>query len=337
MQTLTLAGPGRPTWTTTDEPTLTDPRAALVRPLAVATCDFDHLIVSGRAPVPYPVHIGHEMVAEVLDVGGDVHSVRAGDRVIVPFQINCGTCPACLAGTTSNCEAVPWLSCYGLGAGAGDWGGAVSDSVCVPYADAMLVPVPEGLPPELAAACGCNLTDAYRCVVPQLRAAPGSRVLVVANGFQNIGLACVAFVRALGDAPVDVLGLSPELADRARRLGAEILETSADVERQRYPIVVDASLDADLLSTALSAIRPGGTCTISAMYAKPTPLPLLDLFAACATVHTGQPHVRGLLPEVLELVAAPAFAGDLLLDAVHPWDDAMTAFTSPGKHVICRG
>ncbi|MCI4674068.1 alcohol dehydrogenase catalytic domain-containing protein [Candidatus Mycolicibacterium alkanivorans] len=332
-----MTAPGQLAWSDTPVPRLQDAHAALVRPVVVATCDFDHLIVSGRAPVAYPVQIGHEMVAEVVDVGEKVQNVQPGDRVVVPFQVNCGSCAQCTATRTSCCTAVPWLSCYGLGAGAGDWGGAVSDAVHVPYADAMLLALPEKLAPEVAAAAGCNLTDAYRCVVPQLRDAPGSPVLIVANGFQNIGLMCVAFARTLGDASVCVFGLAPELERRARAMGATILDSAADIERHAYPIVVEASLDDDLLATALSATAPGGTCTISAMYTKPqTPVPMLDLFAACATIHTGQPHVRGLLPDVLALVALPTFPSGELVDAVHPWNEAITAFTSPGKHIITR-
>ena len=65
---------------------------ALVRPIAVATCDLDAAVVAGRAPLPGPFAFGHEFVADVLEIGESVTSVRAGDRVIVPFQVSCGTC-----------------------------------------------------------------------------------------------------------------------------------------------------------------------------------------------------------------------------------------------------
>jgi threonine dehydrogenase-like Zn-dependent dehydrogenase len=337
MQALTVAGPGELSWADVPAPTLRDGRAALVRPVLVATCDFDHLIVGGRAPVPYPVHLGHEMVAEVVAVGDEVQSVRVGEEVVVPFQITCGGCRQCRAGRTSSCDELSWLSCYGLGESAGGWGGVVCDLVGVPYADAMLVRPPANLRSELAAAAGCNLTDAYRCVVPQLRENPDEPVLVVTGGFQNIGLACVAFARALSRGPVHVLGLAPELAAKAQRIGADVIGSGADVGRHQYPIVVETSLDPELLAIALRATAPGGTCTISAMYTTPlTPVPLLDLFAACATVSTGQPHVRALLPDVLALLADEGFPGDVVIDAVHPWADAITAFTIPGKHVISR-
>ncbi len=337
MRSLTVSGPGDLAWTDVPDADLSGPASAVVRPLVVSTCDFDRLILTGRAPVPYPVRIGHEVVAEVLEVGDRVRTVRPGDEVIVPFQISCGRCAACRSGRTSSCAEVPWLSCYGLGPGAGDWGGAVADRLTVPYADAMLVPRPAGVSRELAAAAGCNITDAYRCVVPQLRDEPGAAVLVVTDGFQSIGLTCVALARALGAEQVDVFGLRPPASARAAALGARVLDSAADIEPRAYPITVDGSLDPDLLVATLRATAPGGTCTISAMYARPlTPVPLLDLFAACATVRTGQPHVRGLLADVLELLADGTVATDALIDGIVPWDQAIAAFGAGGKQVVSR-
>ena len=49
---------------------------------------------------------------------------------------------------------------------AGDWGGGMSDFLCVPYADAMAVPVPAGLTATDCAAIGCNLVDLHRSIAP---------------------------------------------------------------------------------------------------------------------------------------------------------------------------
>src|SRR5256885_3161929 len=108
MASLTFAGPGQLEWRDSEERTLTSDDAALVRPIAVATCDLDALIVSGNSPFPPPFVIGHEGVAEVVDIGDRVRSVAPGDRVVVPFQVSCGTCGACLQGHTGNCSTVTW-------------------------------------------------------------------------------------------------------------------------------------------------------------------------------------------------------------------------------------
>ena len=103
-----------------------------MRPLAVALCDLDRPIITGEAPVPPPVAIGHECVAEVVEVGEEVASFAPGDLVVVPFQISCGACDRCRAGLTGDCREVPPGSMYGFGAFGGDWGGLVSDLARVP-------------------------------------------------------------------------------------------------------------------------------------------------------------------------------------------------------------
>ena len=331
---LVVTAPHRLEWQDVPGPPLGSPDAALVRPMAVATCDFDHLVVAGRTRMPLPIAIGHEVVAEVLAIGDQVRTVTEGDRVVVSFQVSCGRCAMCRAGFTSSCEAVPWLSGFGLGPAAGDFGGALSDVLAIPYADAMLIPLPGGLDPAHAAALSCNVPDAYRCVAPQLAARPGADVLIGAGAFGSIGLMAAAIAKALGARRVDYLDDDPDRRAKAELLGA----TPVDAPRGDYPITVDASQDPERLATLLRATAPSGTCTVSTMYgARETPLPLMDMFARCLTLTTGQPHVRALLDPVLDLVRDGRLDLAAFVDAVHRWDDAPHAWAhGHGKHVCVR-
>src|SRR5437016_3435560 len=132
MQALMYAGPGELQWREAPEPSLTSDLAALVRPLAVATCDLDALIVAGVSPFQPPFALGHECVAEIVSVGDDVRALTPGQLVSVPFQISCGSCPACKAGRSGNCTSVDFMSTYGFGPAVERWGGFLSDLVCVP-------------------------------------------------------------------------------------------------------------------------------------------------------------------------------------------------------------
>ena len=173
MQQLTYTSPGVLEWRETPAPTLSSDGAALVRPLAVATCDLDALIVTGESPFAPPFAIGHECVAEVIEIGDAVGSLEPGQRVSVPFQISCGECDACRAGRTSNCASVPFMSTYGFGPAVERWGGFLADSVCVPYAEQMLVPVPDALDSAAVASASDNISDAWRAVAPALEREPG--------------------------------------------------------------------------------------------------------------------------------------------------------------------
>jgi alcohol dehydrogenase len=93
-----------------------------------------------------------------------VSAFKRGDKVIVPWAISCGGCFNCKSGLTSKCSDAgdTYLSAYGFGQSMGPWGGMVSDLVRVPFADAMLVPVPEDIDPVSLASASDNIPDGWR-------------------------------------------------------------------------------------------------------------------------------------------------------------------------------
>ncbi|MGH8694447.1 MAG: alcohol dehydrogenase catalytic domain-containing protein, partial [Burkholderiales bacterium] len=172
-------------------------------PVAVTTCDLDRSIIKGRAPVVGPIALGHEFVAKVVEVGDAVTTVCPDELVAVPAQISCGECHRCRAGDTAFCAALPPNSMFGLGATVGNWGGAFSDLVRIPFADHMLVKLPHGVLPETIAAASDNLTNAYEVVVPHLRQRQGASVIVAGVG--ATGLYTVQMAKAAGCGRLDYL------------------------------------------------------------------------------------------------------------------------------------
>src|SRR4029453_10359837 len=158
MRSVVLTRPGRLDWWDTPVPAVPAPGGAVVMPLAMATCGLDPPGGLGTTPFPLPLHFGHECVAEGLAVGEAVRTVRPGDRVAVPFQISCGTCSACRSRLTGNCRSVPPISMYGFGVAGGAWGGVFSEQGALPYADAMLVPLPSGVDPVAVASAADTLS-----------------------------------------------------------------------------------------------------------------------------------------------------------------------------------
>jgi alcohol dehydrogenase len=191
---------GRLSWQEVPEPWRRHEREAIVRPRAVATCDLDWPMIFGQTPFQFPIHLGHECVAEVVE-GPD--GFAPADRVVVPFQISCGKCERCRRGLTGSCATVPPLSMYGFGALGGEWGGMLSHLALVPYADAMLVPVPAGIDPAVVASAADNIPDGWRAVAPALAELPAADVLVVAGAkARSIPLYAVDAALALGAASV---------------------------------------------------------------------------------------------------------------------------------------
>jgi len=328
MQELTFVGPGQIEWREVPAPALEGDVEALVRPIAVATCDLDAVIVRGLTPFPAPFALGHEFVAEVLDIGDTVSTVRPGDRVVVPFEISCGTCAFCTRGLTANCVTVPRNSMYGFGTWSRNWGGALADVVRVPFADHMLVKLPAGVLPAAAASAADNIADGWRAVVPQLRQRPGAPVLILAGGrAASIPLYAAAIALALGAERVDFYDTDEQRLAIARTIkaNANLLETLPD-RLGSYPITVESSGDPKGLACALRSTEPGGHCTITSMYGLSlVPVPMTEMYMKGITVSTGRVQSRTLVPEVLNLIETRRIAPELITTETVGWHEAAEA------------
>jgi alcohol dehydrogenase len=341
MQQLMFIEPHRLEWREAPEPRLEAADDALVRPLAVTTCDIDAPTIRGETPLammgPYP--IGHEFIGAVVAVGERVATVGVGQRVAVPFQICCGTCRRCRAGLSGSCAAVPPRSMFGFPIMMGGaWGGALADLVRVPFADQMLLPIPSGADPAALASASDNLPDAWRTVGPYLQEEPGAEVLIVAGAGHSIALYSAAIAVALGAARVDFIDTDPARLALAQRLGATPIEGPPPERAGRYPITVDASANADGLACALRSVAPGGVCTsIGIYYGNMTPVPLLDMYGTGVRFHTGRANARTDMPAVLELIASRRLRPELVTSEVVAWEDAAEALTNPSmKPVFVR-
>ncbi|MGH7859962.1 MAG: zinc-dependent alcohol dehydrogenase [Candidatus Binatia bacterium] len=328
MRQLSFIAPGTVRWEEVAEPRLETPEAALVRPLVVTTCDLDHAIVQGHAPLAGPFPLGHEFVAEVVDTGQGVTSFRPGQRVVVPFQVSCGRCDRCTSGLTGSCRTARPGAAYGMKPIGGDWGGALADLVRVPFADAMLVELADGISPTAVASASDNLPDAWRTVAPHLADRPGADVLVVGGWARSIALYAVAIARALGAGRVDYVDADRERLERAEKLGARPLEGPPPRRAGSFPITVDASGDPAGLACALRSVEPNGVCTSVAIYFAETPLPLLEMYTRGVHFITARVNARPHIPEVLELVGAGRLHPEVVNSAIVPWDDADEAIVA---------
>src|SRR6185369_16052215 len=189
MRQLTCSAPNSIAWQDVPEPRLAGDGEALIRPLAVARCDIDLFLASGLFPARGPFALGHESVAEIVELGDAVRGLAVGQRVVVSFQLSCGTCHQCAAGHTANCDAYPVLSDYGMQPLSGvEYGGMLADVARVPHAAAMLAPIPPDADPVALGSVSDNVLDGYRAVAPHLVAAPGADVLIVCHGLKSVPL-----------------------------------------------------------------------------------------------------------------------------------------------------
>lgn len=339
MKQLTYVRPGTVESWDVPRPELRSPTEAIVRPIAVATCDLDTALVRGLTPWSGPFALGHEGVAEVEQVGEAVSALRPGDRVCIPYQVSCGNCRRCRIGLTAQCEghgaAIAGPQFYGFGPTSRQWGGFLSDAVRVPFAEHMLLALPEDVEPQVVASLSDNIVDGWRTVAEPLAQRPGAPVLVV-GGSGAIGLYAVASALALGTGRVVYVDTATRRLERAERLGAEVVAVDRSWPKALGPfaVTVDANSSLPGLLLALRSTDAGGICTSAGWYFAPQELPLFELTLRGITFKTGLIQARAGMPQVLELIRSGRLDPSPVTDRVLPWADAGDALGDVREKLI---
>lgn len=339
MQQLTCVGRNQLEWREVPVPRLTGAGQAIVRPLAVARCEIDPILSSGLLPVNGPFAIGHESVAEIVALSDDVRGLEIGQRVVVAFQVSCGSCLTCQAGHSANCDAYPILSDYGMQPLSNvEYGGMLSDALFVPHAAAMLHPIPPSCEPVSLASLSDNVLDGYRTVAPHLAAQPGADVLVVCHGSRSIALYAVQAALALGAGRVDFAAADAAALTLAAKLGAHPVSTDFARRERRYPIVADCGMRAEGLRYAIDSTEAEGICHSASYLPLPeTSLPLGKLYTRGIQFFIGRAHSVSLLPEVMPLIASHRLRPEEVTTRVVAWDDAPQAWLEETiKLVVAR-
>lgn len=372
MKQLTYVKKNTLEWWDQKEPTLESASDAIVRPIAAARCDGDkaflffgitpvlqaglalHLVdpitrnMFGQKPFNAPIAIGHECVAEVVECGEDVQGFKPGDKVVVPWAISCGNCSHCLSGLTSKCldAGDTLISGYGFGEALGPWGGMITEKFRVPFADQMLVNVPEDVDPVSLASASDNIPDGWRTVAPYLKEKPGASVLVLGGAAASICLYAAGIAVSLGSEQVDYLDYDPERLKIAASLGANPIQIpekkrsrwfrkNAPEITGKYPITVDGTMNQDGFRYAIRSLAPGGICTsVGYYFQKKTAIPLMQMYANDSRLHTGISHPRAALPEVLDLIASKRFQPEKITTLLAKWEDAAEAFLERTTKVV---
>jgi threonine dehydrogenase-like Zn-dependent dehydrogenase len=335
MRQLTFVRPGAVEWREVPDAVVRSGIEAVVRPIVLGRCDLDVGFVRGLAPMREGEPIGHEMIGEVVDVGDLVRSVSVGQIVIVPSQISCGTCRNCRRGFTGRCQSVPFGAGYGMNR-EGDFGCAAADLVRVPFADAMLVPLPPGADPVAMIGAADMALDAWRSVAPQLRERPGASVLVVGGLASVIGIYAAALAVALGAGHVTYVDDDDARLAEAARYGATVAKRPWEADRP-FEIVVDADGQAETLVQALRATEPEGLFTSVSIHLRPlTGVPLAELYHKGISFRTGRANVRTQIEPLLAACRHGHFQPDRIATKLFDFDAAPEAWLDPAVRTVAR-
>ncbi|ADG73466.1 Alcohol dehydrogenase GroES domain protein [Cellulomonas flavigena DSM 20109] len=151
MRAMVYRGPYKVRVEEKDVPRIEHPNDAVVRVVRAAICGSDLHLYHGMMPDTRVGHtFGHEFVGIVEKVGSSVQNLQVGDRVMVPFNVYCGTCFFCARGLYSNCHnvnpnATAIGGIYGYSHSTGGYDGGQAEYVRVPFADVGPSRIPEWL------------------------------------------------------------------------------------------------------------------------------------------------------------------------------------------------
>jgi threonine dehydrogenase-like Zn-dependent dehydrogenase len=148
MRALSYRAPGRLKIASKPDPRIEHPDDIVLRVTRSAICGADLHLYHGLIPdTRVGSTFGHEFAGVVEEIGSNVATLKRGDRVVVPFNIACGTCFYCQRGLTSDCERSNPANdlvggCFGYSHTTGGYDGGQAEYVRVPYADVgpMLIP-----------------------------------------------------------------------------------------------------------------------------------------------------------------------------------------------------
>jgi threonine dehydrogenase-like Zn-dependent dehydrogenase len=212
------------------DPKLEEPTDAIIRVTSSGICGSDLHLYEVMGPFLEPGDVlGHEPMGIVEEVGRAVEHVQPGDRVVVPFNIACGSCFMCDRGLQAQCETTQ-VRDYGKGAALfgytklyGEVPGGQAEYLRVPMAHFGPIKVPDGPPDERFVYLSDVLPTAWQAVayadVPE-----GGSLAVF--GLGPIGQMCVRVALHRGAGLVIGVDLVPERLELAAKYGAATIDTS---------------------------------------------------------------------------------------------------------------
>ncbi|BDI23614.1 zinc-dependent alcohol dehydrogenase [Herbiconiux sp. L3-i23] len=301
MRAMTYRGPFRVRVEEKDMPRIEHPNDAIVRVTRAAICGSDlHLYHGLMTDLRVGHTFGHEFIGVVEQVGSSVQNLKRGDKVMVPFNIYCGSCFFCARGLYSNCHnvnanATAVGGIYGYSHTAGGFDGGQAEYVRVPFADVGPSIIPDWLDDEDA----LMLTDAFS--TGYFGAQLGDIVegdTVVVFGAGPVGLAAASSAWLMGAGRVIVVDHLDYRLEKARTMAhAETLNFTeyddiiVELKKQTDNLGADVAIDAVgaeadgnllqhitgaklklqggspiALNWAIDGVRKGGTVSVMGAY-----------------------------------------------------------------------
>jgi len=339
------------------DPAIKNSDDIIVKITSSAICGSDLHLIHGMIPnTPTDFVIGHEPMGVVEEVGPDVRNLKKGDRVIIPFNVSCGTCWYCQHDLTSQCDNSnphgDMGGFFGYSETTGGYAGGQAEYMRVPYANFTPFKIPENCEVEdeklvlIADAAGTAYWSVDHAGVKD-----GDTVVVLGCG--PVGLLAQKFAWYKGAKrviAVDYIDYRLQHAKRTNNVeivnfeqhentgsylkeitkgGADIVIDAVGMDGKWTPMEFLASglkLQGGALGAiviASQAVRKGGTIQVTGVYGgRYNAFPLGDLFQRNIDLKMGQAPVIPYMPFLYDLFASGKVDPSDVVTHVIPLDQA---------------
>ncbi len=348
------------------DPEIQHPNDVIVKITSSCICGSDLHMYEGRTAAEPGIVFGHENMGVIEEVGPAVKERKAGDRVVMPFNVACGFCKNCLGGFTGFCTTVnPGFAggAYGY-VSMGPWVGGQAEYLQVPFADFNCLPLPPGAEHEADYALLADIfpTGYHGSELAGVR--PGESVAVFGAG--PVGLMAAYSCLIKGAAEVSSVDHVQERLDKAAQIGATPInyDESDPVEQikdRRGDDGVDKGIDAVgyqatsagssavggeqdevpniVLNQLIEVVNPTGALGIPGLYVPSDPggvdegakrgalsINFGSLFEKGLRLGTGQCNVKQYNAHLRDLITAGRAEPSFVVSHEVPLDDAPDAY-----------
>ncbi len=294
--------------------------------IQVKACALNYLDLWIQQGVPaYKIQLPHipgsDVAGIVSEVGPDVEGISVGQRVIIAPGLSCFRCPYCLSGRDNLCDHYRIF-------GAGTDGGYAE----LTKAPAMnLIPVPDGISFEEAAAFPITFLTAWHMLITRAGLRPGQDLLVLAGG-SGVGSAAIQIGKRVGARVLATASTSRKL-DQARQLGADLLinYTERDFAKEAMRMTKGRGVDvvfehvgqATFAKSIVSLARGGVIVTCGATTGPTTELDLRHIFWKDLSILGARMGTRAEMETVTRLIGEKKLKP--IIDSTFPLSKAREA------------